>query len=84
MKILGLIILILGAVLLFQGVSRRDSLVGHVATASTDVANSFDGGSRTPLHVTYIVGGGILIAVGAFLSFSQLSLLLRRRVARFL
>jgi hypothetical protein len=71
MKILGLIILILGAVLLFQGISRRDSFVGHVAAASTDVANSIDGGSRTPLHVTYIVGGGVLIAVGAFLSFRK-------------
>ena len=74
MKILGLIILILGAVLLFQGISRKDSLVGHVATASTDVANSVDGGSRTPLHVTYIVGGGVLIAVGAFLSFRRSAL----------
>jgi Protein of unknown function (DUF3185) len=74
MKILGLVILILGAVLLFQGISRRDSLVGHVATASTDVANSFDGGSRTPLHVTYIIGGGVLVAVGAFLSFRKAAL----------
>jgi hypothetical protein len=69
MKILGLVILVLGAVLLFQGISRKDSFVGHVATASTDVANSVDGGSRTPLHVTYMVGGGALILVGAFLSF---------------
>jgi hypothetical protein len=74
MKILGLIILILGAVLLFQGISRKDSLVGHVATASTDVANSVDGGSRTPLHVTYIVGGGVLMVVGAFFAFRKSSL----------
>jgi hypothetical protein len=73
MKILGLIILILGAVLLFQGISRKDSLVGHTATAATDVANSLDGGSRTPLHVTYIVGGGVLIVVGAFFAFRKSS-----------
>lgn len=69
MKILGLVILVLGAALLFQGISRKDSFVGHVATASTDVANSVDGGSRTPLHVTYIVGGAVLILAGAFVSF---------------
>ncbi len=71
MKILGLVILILGAVLLFQGISRQDSLVGHVATATANVENSVDGGNHTPLHVTYIVGGGVLIAVGAFLSFRR-------------
>ncbi len=73
MKILGLIILILGAVLLFQGISRKDSLVGHTATVTTDVANSIDGGARTPLHVTYIVGGGALMAVGAFFAFRKSS-----------
>jgi hypothetical protein len=69
MKIIGILALIVGAALLFQGISRKDSFAGHAATAATDMANSVDGGSRTPLHVTYIVSGGILMAVGAFAAF---------------
>jgi hypothetical protein len=68
-KFIGIAIFLAGAVLLYEGISRQNSVVGQAATAATDVANSVDGGTRTPLHVTYIVGGGALMAVGAFLSF---------------
>ncbi len=74
MKIIGIIALIFGAVLLFQGISRRDSFAGHAASATSDLANSIDGGSRTPLHVTYIAIGGILVIAGAYVGFKRSSL----------
>ncbi len=73
MKIIGIIILLLGAGLLYQGINRQNSFVGEAATAGTNVANAVDGGGRTPQHVTYIVGGGLLMAVGVVLAFRSSS-----------
>jgi hypothetical protein len=73
MKIIGIIVLLLGAGLLYEGINRQNSLVGQAATAGTNVANAVDGGTRTPQHVTYIVCGGILMAVGVVLAFRSSS-----------
>ena len=62
--ILGVILIIAGIALFFQGLNRRDSLAGRAASATTSVANSIDGGARTPKHVGYMVGGGALVLVG--------------------
>jgi hypothetical protein len=69
MKILGIFLLLLGAILVYQGVSRRDSLAGHAATVGTNVANAVDGGNRTPQHVTYIIAGSVMLAMGACFAF---------------
>jgi len=73
MKILGIIVLLAGGALLYQGINRQNSLVGEAATATTNVAKSVDGGTRTPQHVIYIVSGGILMAVGVILAFRSSS-----------
>lgn len=73
MRILGVIIVIIGAVLLWQGVARQNSVAGHLASATDSAANSIDGGTRTPLHVTYIVCGGALIIIGGFFTFRRTS-----------
>lgn len=62
--IIGLVCIIAGIALFFQGLNRKDSFAGHAATASTSIANSIDGGARTPKHVGYMVGGGALVLVG--------------------
>lgn len=62
--IIGLVLIIGGIALFFQGLNRKDSLVGQAATTGTSIANSIDGGSRTPKHVGYMVGGGVLVLVG--------------------
>ena len=62
--IIGLVLIIAGIALFFQGLNRKDSLVGQAATTGTTIANSIDGGSRTPKHVGYMVGGGVLVVVG--------------------
>jgi hypothetical protein len=62
--IIGLVLIIAGIAVFFQGLNRKDSLAGHAATAGTSIANSIDGGARTPQHVAYMVGGGALVLVG--------------------
>lgn len=62
--IIGLVLIIAGIALFFQGLNRKDSLVGRASEAGTNIANSIDGGTRTPKHVGYMVGGGALVLVG--------------------
>lgn len=62
--ILGLVLIVAGIALFFQGLNRKDSLAGQAASATTSVANSIDGGARTPRHVASMIGGGVLVLVG--------------------
>ena len=70
-KVIGFVLLILGGVLVFQGLSRKDSLIGEAAEVGTDVANAVDGGGRVPDHVIKIGGGAVLIIAGAVLAFRR-------------
>ena len=62
--IIGIVLIIAGIALFFQGLNRKDSLAGQVSSATTSVANSVDGGVRAPKHVGYMVGGGVLVLAG--------------------
>lgn len=62
--LIGIVLIVAGAILFFQGLNRKDSLAGEAASATTRIANSIDGGARTPRHVAYMVGGGVLVLVG--------------------
>jgi hypothetical protein len=62
--IIGLVLIIAGIALFIQGLNRKDSIVGRAAEAGTSIANSVDGGARTPKHVGYMVGGGVLVLAG--------------------
>ena len=62
--LIGILIIVAGAVIFFQGWNRKDSLAGEAATAGTKIANSLDGGMRTPRHVGYMVAGGVLVLLG--------------------
>ena len=62
--IIALALIAVGAALFYQGVNRKDSLVGHASDAGTKIANAIDGGARTPRHVVYMVVGGLLVVVG--------------------
>lgn len=66
--ILGIVLIVAGIALFFQGFNRKDSLVGRASEAGTSIANSLDGGSRTPKHVGYMAGGGALVLVGIVLT----------------
>ncbi len=62
--LIGIVLIVAGAIIFFQGLSRKDSLAGEAATAGAKIANSIDGGARTPRHVGYMVAGGVLVLVG--------------------
>ena len=62
--IIGIVLIIAGIALFYQGMNRKDSLAGQAAEAGTSIANSIDGGARTPKHVGYMVGGGVLVLAG--------------------
>ncbi len=63
-KIIGIILILVGGFLIYKGAMRKDSLAGGLAETSSEVANKIDGGSRVPNHYYYLIGGGILVAVG--------------------
>lgn len=63
-KLIGIILLVVGGVLIYQGVQRKDSLVGVASEVGTDIANAVDGDARIPKHYYYIGGGALLAALG--------------------
>jgi len=63
-KIIGLILIIVGGFLIFKGVNRQDSLAGKADSAGTSIANSVDGGTRTPTHTVWIIGGAVVAIAG--------------------
>lgn len=63
-NIIGIVLIALGVFLFVQGLNRKDSLVGAASSVGTEVANKVDGGTRTPKHVLFMVGGGVIAIVG--------------------
>lgn len=63
-KIIGIILIVVGGFLIYKGAMRKDSLAGGLAETTAEVANKVDGGARIPEHYYYLIGGGILVAVG--------------------
>ncbi len=63
-KIIGIVLIVIGGFLIYKGAARKDSLVGGLDETGSRVANKVDGGSRIPEHYYYLIGGGVLVAVG--------------------
>lgn len=63
-KIIGIVFLVVGGALIYQGIQRKDSLVGAASEVGTDIANAVDGDARIPKHYYYIGGGSLLAALG--------------------
>lgn len=63
-KIIGIVLLVVGGALVYQGLQRKDSLVGAASEVGVDIANAVDGDTRIPKHYYYIGGGGLLAALG--------------------
>ena len=70
--LLAVVLIVVGALLIFQGKRRADSLVGVSTRFGTQVAEAVDGRSRVPEYFWYYVGGTGLILYG-------LSMALRKR-----
>ena len=63
-RIIGIILIVVGGFLIYKGATRKDSVAGELAETGTSIANKVDGGARIPEHYYYLIGGGILAAVG--------------------
>jgi hypothetical protein len=64
-KIIGIVLILIGAYVCYLGNQRHDSVAGGIDTASTKVANTFGGEGHVADSTWYYVGGGALIVVGA-------------------
>jgi len=64
--IIATVLIAAGAVLIYHGHRRGDSIAGLAEKTGKDIANAFDGRNRQPDHVYYYVGGGVLIVAGAW------------------
>lgn len=63
-RIVGIVLILVGAYLIYAGVNRSHSLAGKVDSASTSVANSVDGGGHQTTQTVEIVAGGVLVILG--------------------
>lgn len=63
-RIIGIILILVGGFLIYQGVERKDSVAGAASEVGADVANAVDGKGRVPKHYYYLIGGGVIAAVG--------------------
>jgi hypothetical protein len=63
--LIALALIAAGSYLIYYGHRRADSMAGLAERTGKDIANAFDGQTRTPKYVHYYVGGGALIAAGA-------------------
>ncbi|HEU5077910.1 MAG TPA: DUF3185 family protein [Opitutaceae bacterium] len=63
-RIVGIALIVIGAIVFMMGFNRKNSLVGEASSVGTSVANSVDGGARTPKHVGYMIVGGLLAVAG--------------------
>lgn len=70
-KIIGIVLLIVGGALIYQGVQRKESLVGVASEVGSDIANAVDGRTRVSKHYYYIGGGAVLAALGAGLMLGR-------------
>jgi hypothetical protein len=66
-RILGVVLVIVGAWLLYTGYSRGRSLAGKTRSNIAQLKNEIDGKARVPDHVWYYVGGGLVVLVGGAL-----------------
>lgn len=63
-KIVGILLIVVGLVVFFMGLNRKNSFAGGAAEVGTRVANAVDGGARTPDHVIYMIVGGVMVLAG--------------------
>jgi hypothetical protein len=67
-NVIAALLIIAGACLIYGGHRRAGSIAGIAERTSKDIADAFDGRIRHPNYIVYFTGGGLLIAVGAWVA----------------
>jgi hypothetical protein len=70
-KIIALLLLLIGAGLVWHGFQVRDSLKGRAQAVSSDVQKSVTGDTKVTDATLFMVGGGVLAVVGAGLALKR-------------
>jgi LPXTG-motif cell wall-anchored protein len=69
--VIGAVLIAVGGYLIYLGNRRADSIAGIAEKTGKDIANAFDGKTRTGQSTYYYIGGGVLIAAGAFVALKK-------------
>lgn len=64
-KIISLILIVVGAGLVWHGFQVRDSFKGKAQQVSSDVQKSLNGDVNITDATWFMIGGGVLVVVGA-------------------
>jgi hypothetical protein len=64
-KIMAVLLILGGAGLVWHGLQVRDSLKGKAQQVSSDVQKSWSGDAKITDATWFMIGGGVLIVVGA-------------------
>jgi uncharacterized membrane protein YphA (DoxX/SURF4 family) len=64
-KIIALLLIVVGAGLIWHGFQVRDSLKGKAQQISSDVQKSWNGEPSVTDATWFMIGGGVLVVVGA-------------------
>jgi uncharacterized membrane protein YphA (DoxX/SURF4 family) len=64
-KIIALVLLIAGVGLIWHGFQVRDSFKGKAQQVSSDVQKSWNGEPSVTDATWFMIGGGVLVVVGA-------------------
>lgn len=70
-RIIGIVVIAVGAWLGYRGYHQADSLAGRTRTTIVDVKNSIDGKGRIAPQYEYYVVGGLLILGGAVIAMRK-------------
>jgi uncharacterized membrane protein YphA (DoxX/SURF4 family) len=64
-KIIALLLIVVGAGLVWHGFQVRDSLKGKAQQVGSDIQKSWNGEPGVTDATWFMIGGGVLIVVGA-------------------
>jgi hypothetical protein len=70
-KIIALTLLIVGVGLIWHGFQVRDSFKGKAQQVSSDVQKSLSGDVKITDATWFMIGGGVLVVVGAATVFKK-------------
>ena len=70
-KIIALVLIIVGAGLVWHGFQVRDSLKGKAQDAGADVQKAWNGDPKITDATWFMAGGGVLAAAGLILALKK-------------
>ncbi len=67
-KLIGIILVLAGAWMIYTGYKQASSVVGRTKTSIVELKNDFDGKNRMPKQYWYYGGGVLLVVAGGVIA----------------